>query len=104
MTLEKLKEEEKDLNQKLMENRNRQRAINVTEWKQKHGLQEGDTVEFKDGNEVRRGVLQKIECYSTEVSYCQKVRLFKKDGTLGDRVVNVFSKMTKANDQTGSNK
>lgn len=104
MTLEQLKAEEKEIKQKLMENHNRQRAINVTEWKQKHGLQEGDTVEFLDGQERKRGVFETISISGTEVSFCQKVRLFKKDGSLGDRVVNVFTKMTKSDDQKTGNK
>ncbi len=95
MTLEQLKAEEKEINQKLMENRNRQRAINLTAWKQKRGLQEGDMVEYLDAGDVKRGILEVISMNGTDVSFCQKVRLFKKDGSLGDRVVNVFSKMTK---------
>ena len=104
MNIEELKAEETLLRRQLKENLFKQREINLAEWKEKYNISIGDVVEFLDGKELKRGIIDNIQYNMAEVSSFQRVRLFKKDGKPGDRVVNVFTKMTKANDQTTGNK
>jgi len=54
------------------------------------GLKKGDKVMFKDGKEIKSGILEVLHPYLGRT----KVRLFKKDGTLGSRLASVWHKET----------
>ena len=90
MNLEQLKQQEKELQDLLSENRNKQRELNKLSFIEKHGINIGDTVEWMDGNTPRKGVIKYIEFNGVKPNY-YIANLFNSDGKVGKRDVRIWS-------------
>lgn len=84
--IEELIKEEKDLLDKLLQNRSLQKEHNTILFCRKYGIRIGNTISFKDGNKLITGVLDHFEYSGVNVSY-PIVRLFNQDGKIGKREV-----------------
>ena len=58
-------------------------------WHDENGVNIGDTVSFIDGREQKKGILDSIDI--TWSSPKPKVKLFKKDGSLGTRTMIIWN-------------
>ena len=58
-------------------------------WQDDNGVNIGDTISFIDGNEQKKGVLDSIDISWSSPK--AKVKLFKKDRTLGTRTIIVWN-------------
>jgi hypothetical protein len=88
MKLEQLKQEERELNQKLSENLKKQKQILTDEFIQKHGANIGDLVEWGKG---QKGVISRID-YTGRTPYHYMVYLFNKDEKVGKREIRLYSR------------
>lgn len=89
MAIEKLKQEEKELNDLLSVNRSKQRELNKISFIQEHGFNVGDAVEWIDGNTLRKGVINGIDFYGVNPTY-YNATLFNADGKLGKKNVRIW--------------
>jgi len=90
--LELLRSEESELKHKLAENKTKQNVLIIEIYKKESGLNVGDKVEINKG---RTGVIDRFNVNNGTAE--PVVRLFKKDGTPGNREARVwqFDKLTK---------
>jgi len=82
--IEELIKEEKDLLDKLSQNRSLQEGYNTILFCQKYGIRIGDTISFKERNKLVIGVIDHFKYSGVTVSY-PIVRLFNQDGKVGKR-------------------
>jgi hypothetical protein len=90
MNLEQLKQQEKELQELLSENRNKQRELNQLAFIEKHGINIGDTVEWMDGKTPRKGVVIRINFSGVNPSH-YTATLFNSNGKVGKRESNIWS-------------
>jgi hypothetical protein len=84
--IEKLIDEEKELLQKISENKKAQREYYTDLFCKKYKIKIGDTIKFKDGRKLVTGVIDRFEYYYSGVNPVYIiVLLFNKDGKLGKR-------------------
>lgn len=84
MNIQELLQQEKELNLQLQENKRSQREIYTKEFIEKHGFDIGDTIEWKEYNGIKKGVVSSFT-YSENKPWNVIVNLFKKDGSVGER-------------------
>jgi len=89
MNIEQLKQEENKLLNLLSENRSRQKELSIKSFIEKHGVDIGDVVEWKDGKNVIKGVVSEIECGQVKANY-YKALLFNTDGKVGKRCTRIW--------------
>jgi len=82
--LEKLEEEEKLLESQLVDNRRKQKEIHTKLFCIKHNISIGDTIEFFYGTKKSVGIIHHFE-YGGVVPYYPVIRLFNKNGEVGQR-------------------
>jgi hypothetical protein len=82
--IKRLLEEEKNILFLLNENRKEQKRINTDNFLNKLGIEIGDIIEFKDGNDLVRGKFHKIDYSGVKPQYVY-VLLFNSDGKIGKR-------------------
>lgn len=92
MNIEILKIEEIELLKSLDDNRAKQRQINKSDFIEKHKIDIGDTVEFKDGSKLKTGVISDI-LFSGVRADKYEVTLIKPDGKLGFKKAKIWSFM-----------
>jgi len=90
MNLEQLKQQEKELQYLLSENRNKQRELNKLAFIEKHGISIGDTVEWMDGRTPRKAVIKEVEFSGVNANY-YIASLFNSDGKVGKREMRIWS-------------
>jgi hypothetical protein len=90
--LEKLKQEEQELEEKLSANQNRQKEIFKAEFVKKYGVDVGDEVEWEFGRKSMRGVIAAISCDYHQPYY--HANLFIGKGTLGKRAPRIWNPET----------
>lgn len=95
MTIEQLKQQEKELNNLLSENRSKQRDLNKIAFVEKHGIDVGDTVEWINGSTPQKGIISKIEFSGVNANYYKAV-LFNADGKVGKRKIRMLSYLIKS--------
>ena len=82
--IEKLIKEEKELLQKLSENRDLQCEYYTNLFCEKYKIKIGDTIKFKDGEDFVTGVIDHFEYSGVKPNY-PIVLLFNQDGKVGKR-------------------
>ena len=82
--IEKLINEEKELLQKISENREMQRKYYTDLFCKKYNIKIGDTIKFKDGKDIVIGVIDHFDYSGVKPSY-PIVLLFNQDGKIGKR-------------------
>lgn len=82
MEIEQLKQEEKELTDRLVENKDKQRELNRIAFVAKYSVDVGDTVEWTDFKTQKKGVVSRIEFAGT-IPYWYHAFLFNSDGKLG---------------------
>ena len=87
-TLEVLKQQEAELLDKLADNRDKQRKIQLAEIENKFGISVGDTIEYNG----KKGIVSRIEAHGTFSCY---YRPFKKDGKPSVREVWCYAAQVK---------
>ena len=95
MTIEQLKQQEKELNELLSENRSKQRELNKIVFIEKHGIDIGDTVEWMDYKTPRKGIIEEIEFSGVNPNYYKAI-LFNADGKLGKRDMRIWTSSIKS--------
>ncbi len=86
MTIEKLKQEESELREKLSENLKAQAKIKTDAFTAKYGVAVGDRITWTDYGKEFEGIV-----YLIRNDDLVKVRLLKKDGTVGIRDKRIYS-------------
>jgi len=89
MTLEQLQQQEQELEQLLSENRAKQREIHTKAFVEKYGADVGDTVEWTDRGEIKKGLITYIE-YSGCRPYALFAKHINKDGKPGNRELRIW--------------
>ena len=82
--IEKLINEEKELLQKIFENREMQRKYYTELFCEKYKIKIGDTIKFKDGKDIVTGIIDHFDYSGVKPSY-PIVLLFNQDGKIGKR-------------------
>lgn len=90
MNIEQLKQQEKELQDLLSENRNKQRELNRIAFIKKCGVDVGDVIEWIDGRTPRKGVIKDVEFNGVTPSYFI-ASLFNSDGNVGKREMRIWS-------------
>lgn len=90
MTIQELEQQEKELSKLLKENKERQKAYWRKTFSEEYGFGVGDTISLGD----KKGVVVMVpeRSYKQWVGFGElKMRLYKKDGTLGKNESNIWS-------------
>ena len=89
MDITELLQQEKELNLQLQENKRNQREIYTKEFVEKYGFDINDTIEWKEYNGIKKGVVSNFK-YIENKPCNVIVNLFKKDGSVGDRQTRIW--------------
>lgn len=90
MTLVELENEEKSLSKLLSDNRAKQLALNKIAFVEKHGVDVGDKIQWRDGRSIKRGVVSGLVTPGTRVQGYLAF-LINSDGNVGKRECRLWS-------------